>query len=294
MLKGRVFLMCFTLALSLGVAADGFGQAELAQAAPAQAPPTQAAPAQAPPAQAAPAQAPQQEEIRSGCLMTGTGVGTFVLVDEVTGMRLSVSGPSPDLAKYAGTSGSRVNLTGTLIRQGNMDVFMVTKVEQTRDSCGPIGFTPAGLKAEIGRARLGVRAGLAFDPELIVIGGQAQLGPIFRSIWFRPTGEFAFGEVTKVFSINADGVYYLPFFGQGPNQRTRWSTYAGAGPSWTILRRDFKGFPDNPVEFEDDWASEFGLNFFFGAIQSNGLFIELRASAYSTPDVRMYVGIVFH
>jgi hypothetical protein len=285
MRKGRVFFIVCLSALLLGAVVDGFGQDLVSQAAPAQAPA-----AQAPAAQAAPAPK-AQEEIRSGCLMMGSGVGAFVLVDEVTGMRLPVSGP--DLAKYAPTGGSRVDLTGTLIRQNNMDVFMVTKVTQTRDSCGPIGYTTQGLKAEIGRARLGVRAGVAFDPELVVIGGQAQLGPVFRSIWFRPTGEFAFGEVTKVFSINADGVYYLPFFGQGPNQRTRWSTYAGAGPSWTILRRDFKGFPDNPVSFEDDWASEFGLNFFFGAVQSNGLFIELRASAYSTPDVRLYVGVVF-
>jgi len=283
MRKGRVFFMCCILASSLGAVADGFGQDVVAQAAPAQTAPAQAAPAQT--ALAA------QEEIRSGCLMMGSGVGTFVLVDEVTGMRLPVIGL--DLAKYAPTGGSRVDLTGTLIRKGNMDEFMVTKVMQTRDSCGPIGYTTQGLKAEIGRARLGVRAGVAFDPELVVVGGQAQLGPVYKSIWFRPTGEFAFGEVTKVFSVNADGVYYLPFFGQGPNQRTRWNTYAGAGPSWTILRRDFKGFPGNPVDMESDWDSEFGLNFFFGAIQSNGLFIELRASAYSTPDVRLYVGVVF-
>src|SRR5262245_44052722 len=139
MRKGRVFFMCGLLALVLGVVVNGFGQTLAAQAAP-----TQAAPAQAAPAQAAPAQAGPQEEIRSGCLMAGSGVGTFVLVDEVTGMRLNVVGQ--DLAKNAPTGGSRVDLTGTLIRQNNMDVFMVTKVTQTRDSCGPIGYTTAGLK----------------------------------------------------------------------------------------------------------------------------------------------------
>lgn len=259
MRKGQVFFICCILALSTGFAGEGFGQ--------------------------------DQAETRSGCLMTGSTSGTFVLVDELTGRRLTVTGP--DLARFATDSGRRVNLTGTLVRQDNADVFQATKVEQTADNCGPMPFSMEGLKDDVGRFRVGVRGGLAVDPELVVIGAQVQLGPVVRSLWFRPTTEFGFGEVTKVYSINGDLVYFLPFSGQGSNPQTRWNTYVGGGPSVTVLRRDFEGFPNQPIDVDDDWDSEVGLNFVAGALQSNGLFLELRASAYSTPDVRLYIGFTF-
>jgi hypothetical protein len=132
------------------------------------------------------------------------------------------------------------------------------------------------------------------DPELVVIGAQAQIGPVFREIWFRPTAEFAFGEVTKIFSLNADLAYYLPFAGVGRDSRNRWNVYVGGGPAFTIAQRNFEGFPNQPVEdVEDDWESEVGVNLIFGAIQSNGLFAELRAGAYNSPAVRLYIGYVF-
>jgi hypothetical protein len=132
------------------------------------------------------------------------------------------------------------------------------------------------------------------DPELVVVGAQAQIGPVFREIWFRPTGEFAFGEVTKIFSLNADLAYYLPFSGVGKDPRNRWNVYVGGGPAFTILQRNFEGFPGQPVEdVDDDWDTEIGVNFIFGAIQSNGLFAELRAGAYNSPTVRLYIGYVF-
>jgi hypothetical protein len=242
-------------------------------------------------AQAAQAEAQVVKDVRTGCLLPGSSPGTFVLVDEVTGRRTVVTGP--DLGRFTEQGGSRVELTGTLTTEGGTEVFKATEATQTRDVCAPIAYSTEGLKLEVGKARLGVRAGFGMDPELVVIGAQAQLGPIFKQVWFRPTGEFAFGEVTKVFSINADLAYYLPYVGVGSNPRNRWNTYVGVGPSFTVLRRDFEGFPDQPVDFENDWDSEVGFNFIFGAVQSNGLFLELRASAYSTPNVRVYVGYIF-
>ena len=259
MRKGQAFFMCCILALSAGVAEEGFGQ--------------------------------DQAETRTGCLMTGSRSGTFVLVDELTGQRLAITGT--DLDRFAADGGSKVNVTGTITRQDNVDVFQATKVEQTADDCGPIAFSVEGLKDDIGRFRVGIRGGLAIDPELVVIGAQAQLGPLVRSLWFRPTAEFGFGEVTKVFSLNGDLVYFLPFSGQGSNPQTRWNTYVGGGPLLTVLRRDFEGFPNQPADLDDDWDSEVGLNFLAGALQSNGLFLELRASAYSTPNVRLYIGFTF-
>ena len=51
------------------------------------------------------------------------------------------------------------------------------------------------IKRQARRWRLGVRAGAALDPELILFGVHSQLGPIFHhDVFFRPNAEFAFGE----------------------------------------------------------------------------------------------------
>jgi opacity protein-like surface antigen len=233
-----------------------------------------------------------QGETRVGCLMNGRTTGTFVLVDEITGARLDVVGTN--LGRFTETGGSRVTLTGSVVRQGTTDVFQVTAAEQNRELCAPIAYSAESQKFELGKARLGIRGGLGLDPELVMVGAQVQLGPIFKQIWLRPTAEFGFGEVSKIFSLNADLAYYLPFAGVGKDSKTRYNVYVGGGPAYTLARRDFEGFPDQPVEDVDsDWESEFGLNLIFGVAQSSGWFAELRASAYNSPAVRLYVGYVF-
>jgi hypothetical protein len=120
-------------------------------------------------------QTPPQPETRVGCLMNGRSAGTFVLVDEITGARLDVTGTN--LGRFTETGGSRVTLTGTLIRQGTTDVFQATAAEQNRELCAPIAFSTESQKIEIGKARLGIRGGLGLDPELVMVGAQAQFGP---------------------------------------------------------------------------------------------------------------------
>jgi hypothetical protein len=67
------------------------------------------------------------------------------------------------------------------------------------------------IKREARRWRLGVRAGAAFDPELFMFGVHSQMGPIFSSrVFFRPSAEFAFGEVTDLIALNLEGVYRFP------------------------------------------------------------------------------------
>lgn len=238
------------------------------------------------------AQDQPQSETRTGCLINGKTTGTFFLVDEVTGQQVQVTGTN--LTRYTEGGGAQVILTGRLSRQGTNEVFEATKVEQTRNVCAPFAFSPQSQKFELGKARIGFRGGLGLDPELVIVGAQAQLGPVLKSIWLRPTAEFGFGEVTKVFSINGDAVYYLPFSGVGRSQGSRWNTYIGGGPAFTILKRDFEGFPNEPIDVNNDWDTEVGVNFVFGVMQNNGLFIELRAAAYNTPAVRVYMGYVFH
>ena len=55
------------------------------------------------------------------------------------------------------------------------------------------------IERQARRYQLGVRAGVALDPELIMVGVQAQVGPFFGdNIYFRPNVEFAYGEVTAL------------------------------------------------------------------------------------------------
>jgi hypothetical protein len=260
MRRWRLLFHCIVIAALMNVVENGFSQAQTTE--------------------------------RTGCLVPGTRAGTFELVDEVTGQRILVTGS--DLGRYTASGGTRVTLTGTVTKQDNTETFQAASVRELQAACGPVGFSADSLKQSIGRARFGVRAGGSLDPELLNVGLQAQLGPIFKGTWFRPTAEYAFGEVTHIFSINADVAYYLPFTGVGTNQRNRWNTYIGGGPAFTILQRDFEGFPEQPSETKTDWDTEFGLNFMFGVIQSSGMFVELRASAYKTPTVGLFIGYVFH
>ncbi len=235
------------------------------------------------------AQAPQAgTETRTGCLTAGSSAGTFVFVQDMTGQQISITGPGLSTLK----PDQKVTATGAVVRRGNADVFEATRIDPIDVPC-QVGFSPDALKRSIGKARFGARAGLGLDPELIALGAQAEFGPVFRNIWLRPTAEFAFGEVTKIFSINPEFTYYLPFIGYGAAQ-SRWNAYVGAGPAFTIERRDFDGFPEQPEQdVEADWSTDVGLSIFVGIANQNGMFFELKAAAYSTPNIRLYVGYSF-
>jgi hypothetical protein len=59
------------------------------------------------------------------------------------------------------------------------------------------------LERQVRRYQAGVRTGVALDPELVLLGVHAQVGPFFnRDVFLRPNVEFAFGEVTALFALN--------------------------------------------------------------------------------------------
>jgi hypothetical protein len=142
------------------------------------------------------------------------------------------------------------------------------------------------------RFGFGVEAGVALDPALIDFGAHATFGPIFtRSVRFRPGVEFGVGEVTTTFGVNLDVLYTLP----GATRQTRWSPYVGAGPNFGLSHLSFEREVDqqgNRFDFND---TEFnaGLNFIAGARNRNGLFLEMRATAYGVSNVRLLVGYWF-
>ena len=148
------------------------------------------------------------------------------------------------------------------------------------------------IQRQARRFKLGVRTGMALDPELVLVGGQVQLGPFFRSdVFFRPSLELGFGEVTTLVSFNADVIYRLPVTAQ----TGKWSMFVGGGPGFDFSKL---GFESEGEEDEDDFSFddlEFdgGLNVVIGLQSRNGMFLELRSTAYSKPHLRFVVGYNF-
>jgi hypothetical protein len=148
------------------------------------------------------------------------------------------------------------------------------------------------IQRQARRFKLGVRTGMALDPELVLVGGQVQLGPFFRSdVFFRPSLEFGFGEVTTLVSFNADVIYRLPVSAQGD----KWSMFIGGGPGFDFSKLGFtsEGEEDNDDFSFDDLEFDGGLNIVIGLQSRNGMFLELRSTAYSKPHLRFVVGFNF-
>ncbi|MEP6536088.1 MAG: hypothetical protein ABJF23_12255 [Bryobacteraceae bacterium] len=143
------------------------------------------------------------------------------------------------------------------------------------------------------RFQLGVRAGVALDPELVLIGAQVQIGPFFsQDVFFRPNVEFAYGEVTALFALNPEVIYRLPM----SSRQGRWSTYVGAGPGFNFLHQNFERTDGSGKRIDfGDFHSDVGLNILGGIRYRGGMFAELKTSVYSdpSPTLRLMVGYNF-
>jgi hypothetical protein len=152
--------------------------------------------------------------------------------------------------------------------------------------------------------RFGVSGGVGLDPELIMFGGQAQLGPVINeNIDLRPSVEFGIGEVTTMLGINLDLLYRLP----GATRQSRWMPYVGAGPTFGLSHRGFETDDDDNVDVEgvtdvdpdrnrfdfSDTDFNGGMNFIAGARNQRGMFFELRATAWGVSNVRFIAGFNF-
>jgi hypothetical protein len=143
------------------------------------------------------------------------------------------------------------------------------------------------IRRQVRRYNVGLRAGIALDPELILAGVHAQIATGFnRNVVFRPNLEFAWGELTTMFSLNLEALYR--FTPQG-----RWTPYFGAGPGFNFIHRGLRR-EDRNVDFgELDYDS--ALNILGGVEYRNGIFLELKTSVYANPapSLRMIVGYNF-
>jgi hypothetical protein len=143
------------------------------------------------------------------------------------------------------------------------------------------------------RFRIGAEAGVGLDPELIMFGAHGAFGPLFsRNIEFRPGVEFGIGELTTTFGVNLDVLYTLP----GGPRGAGWSPYVGAGPNLALSHRgiDADELDDDRNRFDfSDTDFEGGVNFIAGARRRNGMFLEMKATAYGVSNVRLLVGFNF-
>jgi hypothetical protein len=152
------------------------------------------------------------------------------------------------------------------------------------------------------RFRMGAEGGIGLDPELIMFGVHGAFGPIFkRNVEFRPGVEFGIGEVTTTFGVNLDVLYTLP----GATRNAAWTPYLGIGPNFGLSHRGFRSDDiedEDDIEAEDDVRNRFdfgdtdfegGVNFIAGVRQRNGMFLEMKATAYGVSNVRLLVGFNF-
>jgi hypothetical protein len=120
----------------------------------------------------------------------------------------------------------------------------------------------------------GVRAGASVDPDQFYLGGHFETAPLVERLYFRPNLEVGFGNDLTAIGANLEFVYKMPIDGA-------WSLYAGGGPALNIY------------SFNDDSATDGGLNVLFGAETSNGLFFEVKLGAIDSPDLKFGVGFTW-
>jgi hypothetical protein len=116
----------------------------------------------------------------------------------------------------------------------------------------------------------------------------AQFGPFFsRNLFFRPNVEFGFGEVTKMFGINAEMVYRMPL----TSRFEKWGVYFGGGPAFNFAEQSFGR---NEISFSD-FNYDSALNVLIGIQYRSGLFAEMKTSVYANPapSLRLLVGYTF-
>jgi hypothetical protein len=149
------------------------------------------------------------------------------------------------------------------------------------------------IERQVRRWRVGVRAGAALDPELILFGAHAQVGPFFhRDVSFRPNAEFAFGEITDLIALNLEAIYRLPI---SPRQG-RWSAYIGAGPGFTFLHQNFERIEGEGRNIDfGEFDFDTGFNILTGVQFRRGTFFEVKSSVYSrpAPSLRLIFGYNF-
>jgi len=145
------------------------------------------------------------------------------------------------------------------------------------------------LARQTRKYHLGVRGGVGLDPELVMVGAQGEFGPFAGGkLAARPSLELGFGEVTDFVAVNLEGIFRMPFA-----DRNNWAFYAGGGLGLNFTKLGFAVETEEEDINFDDFEFDTGLNIVAGAIARSGVFMEVRAAAYSKPSIQLVVGYSF-
>jgi len=186
----------------------------------------------------------------------------------------------------AGDPGFRTAYVITILRQGPSPA--AGSPAQTDVIPPEVRSLERAIQRGARRFQMGVRGGFALDPELILIGVHAQFGPFFsRNLYLRPNADFEFGEVTKMFGLNAEVIYKMPI----ASRTGRWDMYVGGGPAFNFAEQSFG---NRDISFSD-FRYDSALNVLVGVQYRSGVFTELKASVYANPapSFRLIVGYNF-
>jgi hypothetical protein len=157
----------------------------------------------------------------------------------------------------------------------------------------PVQSVENQIKRDARRWRLGVRAGVGLDPELVLFGVHSQLGPVFsRNVFFRPNADFEWGEITDMVALNLEAVYRM----RTTMRSGEWAPYFGGGPSLNFIHQSFdaQAGGGRNISF-GNFDYETGFNILMGVQNRHGTFFEVKTSLYSAPSpvVRLIVGRSF-
>ena len=133
----------------------------------------------------------------------------------------------------------------------------------------------------------GIQGGLALNPELVDVGIHARFGPFFtRNVQFRPSVDFSYGEITKLFALSGDFIYNL-----SATPGARRSFYVGGGPQFNFVEQSTSG---HGVDFSEFHYSN-ALDILLGVRWRNGAFTEMKTSVYASPApiFRLIAGYTF-
>jgi hypothetical protein len=157
----------------------------------------------------------------------------------------------------------------------------------------------SSIARETKRFHIGARAGVALDPELVMFGAQAKFGPFFtKNVSAVPSLELGFGELTTLVALNIDVQYRLPV----TEQNGKWGTFIGFGPGFNFSKKSFTEPPSDSSSDSSTSTSRFsfsdltfdsGFNIVIGIENKNGMFLEVRSTAYSEPHIRFMIGFNF-
>jgi opacity protein-like surface antigen len=201
--------------------------------------------------------------------------------DLAVGNRVTITSIASDEASY------RVATNITTPAAGGADRAIVQPVVPTE-----IRNTERQIERQVRRYHGGFRAGLGLDPELVMLGAQAEIGPFFTDrLYFRPNVDFGFGEVTAIFGLNLEAIYRLPV----TSRTARWAPYVGIGPGFNLVHQNFtNNSGGSRIDF-GEFHSDTGLNILGGIRYRSGMFAELKTSVYSdtAPTLRMFIGYNF-